>query len=245
MKKNGIIILSLLVSFLLPTQTVLAEGLAKDISSQIVLYEQPDKTSKISAILNPGVRIVPVFQQNGWIKVGNPQNGQIGWVNVQEYHRAREIFYKPDIQTVFVHIDQSPEGKASLNVVAYKNGNKLTDQQAKALYERLRAQQEAEYRQMQQFSRQVDDMVTRQLTTMHQFFDNAWRSSAHTAPELDPGQPLPKLNSPVAKKEVKAENAAPALTPVAEEGPVINLNEPPASESPVNEDPEAMENSSS
>lgn len=194
MKKGLSIIFGACVLF--TANAGLAANTSKTLEKQVMLYAKPDPNSDVEAILDPDVQLVPIFQQKDWLRVGNPANGQVGWVNTLQYHQAREAFYQPTIQTVFIHVDQDAHGKSTLSVVAYKNGAKLTDSEAKALYVRLREQQQDEYRQMQHFSLRVDDMMTRELITMHQFFDNAWRSAAHATPQImEPAQLLPDLNN--------------------------------------------------
>ena len=45
----------------------------------------PNTVESQETKINVNEHIVPIFQQNGWTKVGNPQNGDVGWVNNDEF----------------------------------------------------------------------------------------------------------------------------------------------------------------
>ena len=46
------------------------------------IYEKPDENSTVKATMQRGEKIVPIFytEKKDWVEVGNPQNGDIGWV---------------------------------------------------------------------------------------------------------------------------------------------------------------------
>src|SRR5262245_23369086 len=45
------------------------------------LYEQPDAKSKITSTVSKGQPLIPIYFQNDWVKVADPSNGNVGWVN--------------------------------------------------------------------------------------------------------------------------------------------------------------------
>jgi hypothetical protein len=105
------------------------------------VYENP-KSNKVIQRVSPAVSLIPIFKQQDWVKVGNPNTGDIGWVNLAQWQQANLAFYTPDIQSIYVYTQQSKAGaKPATNIVAYKNGEKLTDRQAKQLYEQVKKQQ--------------------------------------------------------------------------------------------------------
>ena len=82
----------------------------------------------------------------------------MGWVDKKQVHNARVAFYRPDIQTVYIHNDRNAKGKPELNIVAYRNGKQLSKEQASALYENMRKQQQREMRNMQYMSNWMHEM---------------------------------------------------------------------------------------
>lgn len=64
-----------------PTATK-AETL-KPINNIITLYESPDQTSASVGQVKPSLGLIPIFAEGNWIKVANPENGDVGWVNAE------------------------------------------------------------------------------------------------------------------------------------------------------------------
>lgn len=109
-------------------------GLAGDKNTQVTLYDKPDTHSTVVTQLTPNTPMVPFYKSDGWIKVGLPKDGQTGWVNLQQYSQARENFYHPNFQTLFVQV-KGEDGNKPEHIVVYKNGKKLNDKEAAALYQ--------------------------------------------------------------------------------------------------------------
>lgn len=142
-------------------------------SEQVLLYQDAND-SKIIAKLSPTVRLVPIFQQKNWVKVGNLTNGQVGWINLEQYRHAQAAYFQPNVQTMFIQVEKDHAGKPTVNVIAYQNGAKLTDQQAKSLYQRIKKQQEEQFKQMERFSRSLDGMFDSDFINMQHLFNNTW-----------------------------------------------------------------------
>ncbi|MBN2689718.1 MAG: SH3 domain-containing protein [Gammaproteobacteria bacterium] len=140
MRKLFLFIVTCLIFFVAPF------GFAKnkDINT-INLYDAPHAGAKVVAKINPSHRLIPIFRQKGWIKVGNPINGNIGWVNKKEYHQALNKLIKQQnkISSTYVQVT-SNNGKET--ITAYENGKKLNKMQAKKLYKKMRHQQQLERR---------------------------------------------------------------------------------------------------
>ncbi len=163
----------------------------------IALYKNPDG-KEILKRLPSNVRLVPIFQQGNWAKVGNPQDGSVGWIDLVQYQKAREQYYRPDIQTIYVHVDTSDHGKPVLNVVAYKNGQALSKEEATKLYQRLRKQQEAQFQSMQKFSMNMEQMMNQDFLNAQRFFDSAWANPTGMEPVILVPAPAPQKAAPVA-----------------------------------------------
>lgn len=92
-----------------------------------------------------GYRFVPFFKEKQWLKVGDPQGGQVGWVNLQQvqsmrqrYVEARRQYLKHHSQShsVVIFSETRGDGKHQVTKVdAYKNGKRLSNKDAKSLYQ--------------------------------------------------------------------------------------------------------------
>ena len=148
MKKIGIILAGV-ISLLFSPALFAAQ------TPSIRLYAMPN-TRKLIETLPGNAALVPIYQQKKWVKVGDPRNGKVGWVNKQQWRDARTAFFRPDIQTVYIHSDRNKKGKPALNIVAYKNGKALSAEQAKRLYRKIRQQQVHEARRMERLFGWID-----------------------------------------------------------------------------------------
>lgn len=182
----------------------------------IALYKNADGKEVLKRV-PANARLVPIFQQGNWAKVGNPQDGTVGWIDLVQYQKAREQYYRPDIQTIYVHVDTSDHGKPVLNVVAYKNGQALTKEDAVKLYQRLRKQQEAQFQSMQKFSMNMEQMMNQDFLNAQRFFDSAWMNP----PWMEPVILVPAP---------KAQKSAPAVAPAPQKTAAVA----PAAPAPVN-----------
>jgi hypothetical protein len=50
------------------------------------MYEQPQTDSKVIGTIDSGSSMVPIFSSKAgdWMKVGDPQNGNVGWIKVND-----------------------------------------------------------------------------------------------------------------------------------------------------------------
>jgi len=146
-------LLSFLISFL--ALQALASSPAVD-NNPIRLFSAPD-SNKIVQELPGNAVLVPIYRKGLWCEVGDPATGKVGWVNTQQLEKARQDFYRSDIQTVFIHSSQSPQGKPELSVVAYVNGKKVSQEDAKRLYQKIRKQQLWQLKRPRMIFQDLDD----------------------------------------------------------------------------------------
>lgn len=122
---------------------------ASSVTSQkntITLYENPTTSSKVLATLPQAQALIPIFTQNDWVKVANPQNGDVGWVQKNNLNNATTITVtqqNPDTQQ-YVITEKNKDGtiKNTYRVIQYSGGNQLSPQQAQAAFDRIRMQQQ-------------------------------------------------------------------------------------------------------
>lgn len=146
-----------LIQFLLAALLILPlAALAKDIS----LYDTPDANAKAVGKIDIAAGIVPIFSSKDgkWMKVGDPRNGNVGWIKSDDLTNS-------DGSTSFTFTQRViNDGKAAKgNTVQYiqfgNEQNKLTAEQTKQYIEKLQLQQLNMQRDMQNtFQRMMKDM---------------------------------------------------------------------------------------
>lgn len=130
--------------------------------STISLYTDANKNSKVVATLPTNTQLIPIFRQGDWLKVGNPKNGQTGWVNYKDYLGGQSNGGISDnMQAIFAQ-----NGK----VTAYENGKQLPDADAKALYEKAQKQQQNMNQQFIKIQDQMNKAMTQGMQSMDQLF---------------------------------------------------------------------------
>ena len=139
--------------------------------STINLYQLPEQKSTVLQKLPLHKQLILIYYKNGWIKVGDPHNGQVGWVDREQYCKAIENYYQPDIQTVFIHTERNDKGNPVVDVMAYKNGKKLSDKKARQLYQDIEKQLVQESHYVHQSFWYVHRMITEQMCEMSHLMD--------------------------------------------------------------------------
>lgn len=169
MRKSLFLFISFVFCFMLSVAYA-AETKSKP---QIVLYAKPDQASTVVQKISPWQNLVPIYHQNGWIKVGNPEDGQIGWINVKNYQQIMTDVTKPsiDMETSYVQMMSKPveKGQDQYKITGYKNGKPLTKKEAEALLQDIQKRQEDMQKQFQKMQEQMRQWFTQ---TMEMFDKN-------------------------------------------------------------------------
>jgi hypothetical protein len=169
---------------------------AKDKMPTIKLYADMNN-SKVLADVPWTTQLVPIIRKKGWVKVGLRPSGQVGWINVDQYRKAQRAFYKPNIQTVYINSTEDSKGKPTVNVIAYRNGQKLSEKQAKAFYEKMIKQQRIQQGTERDYWKHFNRMMRFQQHEMNQMMQDDFMFGdtppiiVMPGPVLIPGKTLP------------------------------------------------------
>ncbi len=68
-------------------------SIAKQISDSVKLYAEPALNARVIETVIPSQCIVTIFRQNGWVKVGDLQDGAVGWLDDAEYRKVLRTWY--------------------------------------------------------------------------------------------------------------------------------------------------------
>ena len=114
----------------------------------------------------------PFFRKKQWIKVAFTDNGETGWVNMKQLRQAMDKEWKSTarVQAVYINRTVDKDGKPVVNVVAYKNGKKLSDQEAKALYQKIHHEEVQQQADFHRFNVRMDRLFNQEFTSRANFF---------------------------------------------------------------------------
>lgn len=122
-------------------------------STKVTLFAQPNTNSRALGQVNVTQQLIPFYHKKGWLKVGNPRNGQVGWVNRAQYQQA--VHARANQRTQTVYVEQSQNGDQAPTIVAYRNGKRVTGEEAKALVAQVQRQQHRLNAQMRRYQQQM------------------------------------------------------------------------------------------
>jgi hypothetical protein len=119
----------------------------------------------------------PYYSSKGWLKVGFSDNGQSGWVNEKQLERAwsRQRAQNTRFQTIYMNQELDKHGKPVINIVAFKNGKKLSDKEAKKMYESMRVSTLHQEAELSRMNSRMQRMMHRDFN--NSLFDDIWFDS--------------------------------------------------------------------
>lgn len=170
--------------------------LAKEIS----LYDQPKSDAKAIGTIDLSTGIIPIYtpKEGGWVKIGDPKNGNVGWVKSSDLHSAGTS------QSIFT-FTQSIDNKTptTYRIIQFGQPTNLTPEQTKTLVKQVQIEQQEMQKSMQNMMRDMD-----------QLFYNDWHFMHHeTFPFFVPVMVMPvqKITQPT-KVSKQAPSTSPATT---------------------------------
>ncbi|QLH41786.1 MAG: SH3 domain-containing protein [Coxiellaceae bacterium] len=147
---SALMILSLWL-FIATAQAAAGEIWTVPKGQDLKLYNEPNPQAKVSATLTAGQQVVPFFEQNAWIKVGDPKTGNVGWIS-----KAQLKALTPSSLTivrVLNNQDKNPSSSA-VRIIQYGGNNYQVDpKQMQQLLQQIQQQQ-------QQFESSFNSLMT-------------------------------------------------------------------------------------
>jgi hypothetical protein len=153
-------------------------------AQSLSIYSTPDTHSKVMMTLKKGQMIIPFFQQGDWMKIANPQTGEVGWVQKENLAQEATItaITSPSSQEYTV-TQKDDKGNIihSYRIDVYSNSKTLTPEQGQAIYA-----------QFVQQKRQFQDTFNKLMNDTYQSFNLFFPDIANHAefPFLPPFQPI-------------------------------------------------------
>ncbi|MCG3865183.1 MULTISPECIES: SH3 domain-containing protein [unclassified Photobacterium] len=126
---------------------------ANNSTETIKLYQEPNASAKVVETIKTDIPLITIYKNEGWSKVGDPSNGQTGWVQTVDLKNVDSAAanVKPNQTTKTVKTDngektvtkgtvQTPQGPMNYEIVQFqsKGDNGKVD---KAFFKQLQQQQ--------------------------------------------------------------------------------------------------------
>lgn len=151
----------LFFSILLYSFTCYAAILSKNQTS-IPLLDQPQANSKVVGQITAGHTIIPIFSQGDWVKVGDSNTGNVGWVanKTLEEHGFPKIYIKS------VGSTKNGANDSQVQIIQYSGTQKMDEKQIQAMMKHFQEQQarmQKMFNQMLEQNQIFFDEISKQL----------------------------------------------------------------------------------
>lgn len=130
-------------------------------SKSLPLYTNADATSKVVANVTQGQSLITIYKQSIWVKVANPQTGDIGWIKQSDLINASSQS-NPVVHHYVVNQKDASGKNQRYEVTEFSSGPQVISNQDAQKYV---AQMQQQQQQMQ------NDMNNMMADMMHNFND--------------------------------------------------------------------------
>jgi hypothetical protein len=141
-------------------------------SKNLKLYLEPNEQSQVLKELQPNTRLISVYQKNDWLKVGNTENGEIGWINLKQYQELLKSIQKEEaiVKSVVITVTDKLAEKGKTEIIAYQNGKKLAEKEAKVLWQQISEQEMHIEKHFMNMQHEMNELFQRSMHWFNQMF---------------------------------------------------------------------------
>lgn len=136
-------------------------------TNPIQLHQSPDTTSKVIGTLKPGDTLIPIFQKNDWVEIGNPSDGTVGWAKQSEMQKA-------GYPTIFIRTFNQTPGQSGYKVIQYTGNGKMDQKQIDEIMKHTQKQQA-------DFQKAMNQLMEQNATNLQRFnqqFQQLWENNS-------------------------------------------------------------------
>lgn len=162
-------------------------------ANAITLYDQPNTTAKTIGTIDSEAGIIPIFtpKTGDWIKVGDPRNGNVGWIKSSDLHTAGNNGF-----SFSEHVISNGNGPSSY-IIQFGTPKSLSNDQINNYVKQMQQRNQAMQKEMQHM--------------MKDMFNNFDQYMMHF-PIIMPVVFVPQDTAPAAKKTAQPAAATPPAT---------------------------------
>lgn len=146
----------------------------------ISLYDNPGKDAKVIGKIDITAGVVPIIssQDGSWMKVGDPRNGNVGWIKSSDTTGENgNVSITFSQRTMGNDSNGSPQ---TYQVIQYNNSNNLNQKDAQKVMQQIQMQQES-----------MRNAVQQMLNEMNNIYNMDWRTFNNGNPVIMPIVILP------------------------------------------------------
>lgn len=123
-------------------------------AKEVRLYEQPDTGAKVIGSIDLSKGVIPIFtpKDGQWMKIGDPRNGNVGWIKSNELNNEGGFTFTQKI------INNS-DGPHTYQIIEYGKPKNLSSEQIQGMVQKMQMQQQAIQQSVQKAAQDlINDM---------------------------------------------------------------------------------------
>lgn len=173
-------------------------------SKTIHLYANPSSKSQIVANAESKQRLIPIFypKQGKWLKVANPDNGDVGWVSFEDMHGTSSISGHQGVamtQRIITHQTNDKNGPKIYRVIEYSGPNQLKEADIK----KLTAEMQKRQKRMNQMMKKTIEQMQRDFSAFEHWDPIHFDDDLFTFPRYQPSLIVPESKEKVSKHKTQ------------------------------------------
>jgi SH3-like domain-containing protein len=164
------------------------------------LYDQPKTDSKVVGTVDSSASLVPIFnnKEGDWMKVGDPKNGNTGWVKVSDFSENKPGMHASGFSMTEQTVN-TKDGPKTYRTIQFNNPTTMSPTEAQATMKKIQEQQAAIQKRSQEIMQNIyKDMNSLYMTNPAAFSNQAYPVFMPVI--IVPAQPAPPANPKPAPK---------------------------------------------
>lgn len=136
--------------------------------AKLTLRASPSDDAKVVDKVTPWRQLIPIYKKRNWLKVGDPKNGKVGWINLQQYYKVIADMQKSLSDSIFIAAAGDPNQQSDYDIIVYKDGKKLDKKEAAVVLQQMIKRQVHMQKKFMAMQQQMNNMF---MQTMSDFDD--------------------------------------------------------------------------
>jgi hypothetical protein len=128
-------------------------------AKEINLYDQPKADAKIVGNIDLAAGFIPIYtpKERGWVKIGDPRNGNVGWVKSNELNNGNSTQASFTFTQSYIN-DDNNKSPMTYRIVQFEDTSKLSTEQTQSIMKQMQIQQQSLQKSIQNMMRDMDQL---------------------------------------------------------------------------------------
>lgn len=148
--------------------TLCSLGLSVNVFAKTInLYEQPKTDAKVVSSVDLSAGIIPIYtpKEGKWVKVADPRNGNVGWVQSSDLSSGASSTF-----SFTQSISNGDKAPITYKFIQFGEPAQLTKEQKQDMMKEVQTQQKAIQQSIQTMMQEMDQQFNSHFHMMHEPF---------------------------------------------------------------------------